>query len=40
MIARWTVAGVELVGFYDVELGRWKWGGRGWSWPWVRRGEG
>lgn len=40
MIVRWRVAGVELVGVLDVELG-WRWGTRGWSWPWVRVvGEG
>lgn len=35
MIVRWTVAGVELAGIFDVELG-WKWGGERWSWPWAR----
>lgn len=36
MIVHWTVAGVELVGIYDVQLGRWKWGPHGWSWQWMR----
>lgn len=39
MIARWRVAGVEFVGFYDPELG-WKWGTARWAWPWQRVGIG
>jgi hypothetical protein len=34
MIVFFRVAGVELAGIVDTELGRWRWGGPTWGWPW------